>query len=88
MKKTVYHVESLAHNDGFYDEFGFTFDLEEARKNAEYYLDHLTETKKKGRRVSIVGYEVEAIGSTKESYDAFIGEGIPFDPQFFEIIHE
>lgn len=89
MKKTVYYVEGLAHNDGFCDEFGFTFDLEEAKKNADYYYSHLTSNEQKGRRVSIVGHEVEAIGSAKESLEAF-DEGHAFrpDPQFFEIIHE
>lgn len=88
MKKTVYYVEGLAHNDSFCDEFKHTFSLDEARKNADYYYNHLTETEKKGRRIAIVGVEVEEIGNAKDSYDSFIDEGMPFDPQFFEIIHE
>lgn len=88
VKKIVYYVEELAHNDSFGDVSGHTFSLDEARKNADYDLSHLTEREKKQRRIAIVGVEVEAIGSAKDSYDAFIDEGMPFDPQFFEIIHE
>ena len=84
MKKTVYYVEGLAYNDSFCDEFKHTFSLDEAKESALIYYNRLTPNEIKERRISVVGYEVEEIGSPKESLDAFLEDAINFDPVFYE----
>lgn len=55
----LYAVNDYRDRDNF---DSYYFNLEDARKEAEYIWDHLTDDEKKKREIMIIGYELSVDG--------------------------
>lgn len=59
----LYEVRTeITNGDGFSDYF---YSLTDAKKKAEYILNHLTENEKKNHEITIVGYELSLENYTR-----------------------
>lgn len=55
----IYVVNDFKNGDSF---DSYYFDLEDAKKEAEYIWDHLTDSEKEEREIMIIGYEISVDG--------------------------
>lgn len=74
---TVYHVEECGKTkaggyDGSSQEICNTFDIEWARKKAEYVFWRLTKSEKAKREIAIHSYRVKRVGDPEECLDAYL----------------